>query len=47
MNLLIDTHVLIWFITDDGRLPIKVKQIIEGKENACYVSMASYWEIDD
>ncbi len=45
MNLLIDTHALIWFITDNDKLPFKTKQIIENKENNCYVSIATYWEI--
>ncbi len=45
MNLLIDTHALIWFITDNDKLPLKTKQIIENKENNCYVSIATYWEI--
>ena len=45
MNLLIDTHALIWFITDNDKLPLKTKQIIENNENNCYVSIATYWEI--
>jgi PIN domain nuclease of toxin-antitoxin system len=45
MDLLIDTHALIWFITDNDKLPIKTKQLIENKENNCYVSIATYWEI--
>jgi len=45
MNLLIDTHALIWFITDNDKLPLKTKQLIENKENNCFVSIASYWEI--
>ena len=45
MNLLIDTHALIWFITDNEKLPLKTKQIIENRENNCYVSIATYWEI--
>jgi PIN domain nuclease of toxin-antitoxin system len=45
MILLIDTHALIWFITDNDQLPLKTKQIIENRENNCYVSMATYWEI--
>ena len=45
MNLLIDTHALIWFITDNDKLPLKTKQIIENKENNCYASIATYWEI--
>lgn len=45
MNLLIDTHALIWFITDSDKLPQKTKAIIENKENDCFVSIATYWEI--
>lgn len=45
MNLLIDTHALTWFITDDDKLPLKTKQVIANKEHNCYVSIATYWEI--
>ena len=45
MNLLIDTNVFICFITDNDKLPLKIKQIIDNKENNCYVSIATYWEI--
>ena len=45
MNFLIDTHAVIWFITDNAKLPLKIKQIIEDKKNSCYVSLATYWEI--
>lgn len=45
MDLLIDTHAVIWFITDDSKLPLKTKKIIENSENNCFVSIATYWEI--
>ncbi len=45
MNYLIDTHALIWFITDNEKLPRLAKQIIENQDNNCYVSIASFWEI--
>ena len=45
MNLLIDTHAVIWFITDNDSLPRKTKEIIENKDNNCYISIDSYWEI--
>ena len=45
MNLLLDTHVIIWFITDDKKLPPKIKTIIENPENAAFVSMVSLWEM--
>lgn len=45
MNLLIDTHALIWFITEDSFLPVETKRIIENRDNVCYVSLASLWEM--
>jgi PIN domain nuclease of toxin-antitoxin system len=45
MNLLVDTHALIWFITDDKHLPLRIKQILEDRKNECYVSIATYWEL--
>ena len=45
MNLLIDTHAIIWFITDSQNLPPSIKLMLENKENNCYVSIASLWEI--
>ncbi len=45
MNLLIDTHAVIWFIADNPKLPKSTKQIIEDSNNTCYISIASYWEL--
>ena len=45
MNLLIDTHAIIWFITDNTKLPRKTKNIISSEDNNCFVSIASFWEI--
>lgn len=45
MNLLIDTHAVIWFITEDDQLPINVKELIEDVTNSCFVSIASLWEM--
>lgn len=45
MNYLIDTHVLIWYITDNENLPLKIKKLIEKDNSICYVSIASLWEI--
>ena len=45
MDLLIDTHAVLWFITEDRRLPKKTKQIIEDVLNNCFVSIATLWEI--
>jgi PIN domain nuclease of toxin-antitoxin system len=45
MIFLVDTHAIIWFITDDKKLPKVTKELIENKEHTCYVSIASLWEI--
>ncbi len=45
MNLLLDTHVLIWFFTDLEKLPRKVINHIESTSNNHFVSIASLWEM--
>jgi len=45
MNYLLDTHTLLWFMTDDHLLSKKAKGIIEIVDNNCRVSVASLWEM--
>ena len=45
MNLLLDTHAVLWFITEDPQLPVRTKKLIENAANNCLVSIASLWEI--
>lgn len=45
MNLLIDTHVLIWFLNGDSQLSEKSRYAIEDADNNKIVSIASIWEI--
>lgn len=45
MNCLLDTHAVIWFITDDPKLPQSIKSQIELGKNEFFVSMVSFWEI--
>lgn len=45
MSVLIDTHAVIWFITDDSQLVPESRKIIEDPSNVCMVSIASLWEI--
>lgn len=45
MNLLIDTHAVIWFITEDDQLPTHIKELIEDSDNTCFVSIVSLWEM--
>src|SRR5580658_2441907 len=44
MQLLLDTHVLLWAIGDDGRLLKRVAEALEDPTNILYFSMASLWE---
>ena len=45
MNLLLDTHTLIWFGENDPQLSKRATQVIESPNNSKYVSIASLWEI--
>jgi PIN domain nuclease of toxin-antitoxin system len=45
MNLLLDTHSLIWFINGDDQLPEKSIKLIKNIDNKCFVSIGSIWEI--
>jgi PIN domain nuclease of toxin-antitoxin system len=45
MNVLLDTHALLWFVAGDIRLSPIARQTIEADETVNYVSMASWWEI--
>lgn len=42
--MLLDTHTLLWFLNDDPRLPVAIKDQIEMSEVVC-ISIASLWEI--
>ena len=45
MQLLIDTHILIWFLEGNNLLPKSKQQIISNSQNEIFVSIASIWEI--
>ena len=45
MNLLLDTHVLLWWIDDNPTLLIKAKEAIADGGNMVFVSTATIWEI--
>ena len=45
MNLLLDTHLLIWTLNEDPKLPAKAKELILDPGNAIYYSSVSIWEI--
>lgn len=45
MELLLDTHVLLWWLADDGRLPAGTRSAIADPGHRVLVSAASIWEI--
>lgn len=45
MRLLLDTHIALWAIADDPKLPAKARALIADAENTIAVSAASVWEI--
>lgn len=45
MNLLLDTHTLLWFLRDDPSLSAIAKALILDPNNHKFVSVASCWEI--
>ncbi len=45
MNLLLDTHVALWAITDSPRLSTKARDLIESPKATIWISAASLWEI--
>ena len=45
MNLLLDTHVALWAITDSPKLPKKAREMIESPKSSVWISAATVWEI--
>jgi PIN domain nuclease of toxin-antitoxin system len=45
LRLLLDTHALLWWLTDDRSLPASARKFIARASNTVIVSSASAWEI--
>lgn len=45
MQALLDTHALLWWLTDDPALPERPRLLIAEKRNSIFVSSATAWEI--
>ena len=45
MNLLLDTHVFLWWINGDSPIPPNAAEAIRNPENAVWLSPVSVWEI--
>lgn len=44
MKLLLDTHIFLWYITNDKRLPAAMCNMIRDLNNDAYLSVVSIWE---
>jgi PIN domain nuclease of toxin-antitoxin system len=44
MRLLLDTHVFLWYISADPKLPVAFRDSIRDPANEVYLSAASVWE---
>jgi PIN domain nuclease of toxin-antitoxin system len=45
MDLLLDTHALLWWLAGDPSLPAAARAAIADDNNAVFISAASAWEI--
>lgn len=45
MNLLLDTHLLLWAAGSPERLSVEAQALIEDPENRLFFSAASIWEV--
>jgi PIN domain nuclease of toxin-antitoxin system len=45
VRLLLDTHTLLWWMSDDPQLTPGVRRLIEDGTNSLYFSVASGWEV--
>lgn len=46
MKILLDTHILLWVLSNDARLPEKARKLIENEDNEIFYSMISLWEVE-
>lgn len=45
MNLLLDTHILLWWLDDSPELSASAREAIASGDNPVFVSAATVWEI--
>ena len=45
MRLLVDTHILLWWLADSPSLSGRARELIADPDNAVFVSAVSLWEI--
>ena len=45
MKLLIDTHLLLWWLSNSPLLPARARRLIGDPDNTIFVSAVSLWEV--
>jgi PIN domain nuclease of toxin-antitoxin system len=45
VNLLLDTHILLWAMLDEKRVPAEARRLMRDRNTVVHVSAASVWEI--
>ena len=45
MKYLTDTHIFLWWITDNSRLSDRVRKVIASPDSEIFLSSASTWEM--
>ena len=45
MNLILDTHVLIWILEGNPKITHEIRTTIEDTQNHIFISQASIWEL--
>jgi PIN domain nuclease of toxin-antitoxin system len=45
MRILLDSHIFLWWVAGERRLPAKVRKVIGSSRNECFLSHASVWEM--
>ena len=46
MKILLDTHIILWYLNGDERLPQNARKIIDDSKNEIYFSLVSIWEVE-
>lgn len=42
MNILLDTHILLWVLSNDARLPEKARKLIEDEKMRSFIALFPY-----
>lgn len=45
MKIMLDTHILLWWLQDDSALSERARRVISNGKNTVFISAAAIWEI--